>query len=392
MRRIQNPANRLRLGFVGGGLDSGIGSTHRYAAHLDGHFELVAGVFSSNEQRNWASADAYGIDAARVYPDFATMARKEAARPDRIDAVAIMAPNALHVPASRAFVEAGIAVICDKPLATHVAEARDLAAEIERRNALFVLTHNYSGYPMVREARSRIAAGEIGEVRLVQVEHAAAFGVRRLETQAVKSLMWRTDPANVGASAVLADVGTHAHQLARYITGLEVTEVAAELTTMVAGRESDDNAHAMLRFDSGARGMLWASFVAAGNRQGLQIRVYGTTGSLAWQQEAPDQLMIRPQDAPHFALRRGETWLGEAASRATRVKAGQPEGILEAFANIYSDAAELIRARLENRSADPYASQVPGVTDGVRGMCFVDAAVRSSQAEGAWTTVHSPEE
>lgn len=208
MRRIQNPAGRLRLGFVGGGLDSGIGSTHRYAAHLDGHLELVAGVFSSNEQRNRASGDAYGIGAARVYPDFVTMAREEATRPDRIDAVAIMAPNALHVPAARAFVEAGIAVICDKPLATQLAEALDLAADIDRRNALFVLTHNYSGYPMVREARSRIAAGEVGDVRLVQVEHAAAFGVRRLETQAVKSLMWRTDPSNVGASAVLADVGS----------------------------------------------------------------------------------------------------------------------------------------------------------------------------------------
>lgn len=387
MKTLANPAQRLRLGFVGGGLESSIGATHRYAAHLDGHFELVAGVFARDPQRNLAAAQAYGVAPERAYADFQQMARAEADRPDGIQAVAIMAPNAVHVPASLAFLEQGIDVICDKPLATRLDEARVLLDRVRQGPALQLLTHNYSGYPMIREARELIARGAIGEVRLVQVEHASAFGTHPLEQQGVKSLAWRTDPEQAGTSSVLADVGVHAHQLLRFVTGLEVSEVSAELSTLVPGRRSDDNAHVKLRLDGGARGMLWASFVAAGHRHGLQIRVFGSTGSLYWHQEEPERLELRHQDQPHQCLRRGEAWLGEAAKQATRIKAGQPEGLLEAFANLYSDAAELIRARREERPAAPLAHQCPTAEDGLRGMAFIDACVRSDQDQGRWTPV-----
>ncbi|WP_028311548.1 Gfo/Idh/MocA family protein [Derxia gummosa] len=386
-RQRSTPAERLRLGFVGGGLDSGIGSTHRYAATLDGQFEIVAGVFSRDAARNAAAGAAIGIAPDRLYGDFETMARAEAARADGIHAVAIATPNAQHVPAALAFLAAGIDVICDKPLATDLAEARRLAAALRPDGPGFVLTHNYSGHAMVREARERVAAGEIGAVRVVQVEHAAGFGTHPLERAGAKALAWRTDPAQAGVSSVLLDVGTHAHQLARYITGLEVAEVAADVNTLVEGRGSDDNAHALLRFDSGARGSLWASIVAAGNRHGLKISVYGSKAALHWNQEQPEELVIAPQDGPRVVVRRGEPWTSDAAKRATRIKAGQAEGVLEAFANIYSDAAELIRARRFGTEASDHARRVPGAADGVKGLAFVEACVRSARAGGGWTAV-----
>ncbi len=385
MKTLANPGQRLRLGFVGGGLESSIGSTHRYAAHLDGHFELVAGVFARDPARNRAAAEAYGIAPDRVYADFQSMASAEAARPDGIHAAAIMAPNALHVPASLAFLEQGIDVICDKPLAASLAEVTALLERVRRGPALHLLTHNYSGYPLIREARELIARGAIGDVRLVQVEHASAFGTHPLELQGAKALAWRTDPAQAGASSVLADVGVHAHQLLRFVTGQEISEVSAELSTLVPGRGSDDNVK--LRLDNGARGMLWASFVAAGHRHGLQLRVFGSTGSLYWHQEEPDRLELRHQDQPHQILRRGEAWLSESARLSTRIKAGQPEGLLEAFANIYSEAAERIRARREQRPPSAQSLLCPTAEDGVRGMNFIDACVKSDRAEGRWTEV-----
>ncbi|KAF1004130.1 MAG: Myo-inositol 2-dehydrogenase [Pseudomonas sp.] len=387
MKRLASKENRLRLGFVGGALDSVIGNTHRYAANLDGEFELVAGVFSRDPERNLAAAQAYGIESDRVYPDYKTMAQSEAARPDGIQVAAIMTPNATHVPACRTFIEQGIDVICDKPLSTRLDDAQELASLVQERKALLFLTHAYAGYPMVREAREQITKGAIGTVRLVQVEHAGAFGVHPLEQQGNSAFAWPVDPAQAGVSAVLADVGTHAHHLARFVTGDEVTEVSAELSTLVKGRGADDNAHVLLRFGSGARGMLWASFIAAGNRQGLRLRVFGSGGSLEWNQEEPDNLLLRPQDGPHQVLRRGEPWLGESAKRATRLKAGQPEGMLEAFANIYSDAAEQVRARLDGRLPSDMSRLCPTVADGVHGMAFIDACVTSHQSEGRWTQV-----
>ena len=387
MQRITASNNKLRLGFVGGGVDSWIGPVHRYAANLDGNFDVIAGVFSRDATRNQLAAKNFGIEPARVYSNYVDMARAEAARSDGIQAVSIMTPNATHAAIARVFIDAGIAVICDKPLASRLDDAVALAAQCAEKRALFILTFNYSGYPMVREARERIAAGEIGTVRVVQVQHAASSGVDPVEMQGSKSMVWRTDPQEVGDSAVLADVGVHAHHLARFVTGLEVSEVSAELSTMVPGRASDDNAHLMLRFNSGARGTLWASFIAAGNRHGLRIQVIGSTGSLIWDQEHPDQLLICPQHGPHITLRRGEAWLSQASLLSTRTKCGQPEGFLEAFANIYSDAAELIRARCEQRLPDQRSGLAPGIVDGLRGMELIDAAVRSQRSAGAWTTV-----
>ncbi|ROL64916.1 Gfo/Idh/MocA family protein [Pseudomonas vranovensis] len=387
MKTMANPQQRLRLGFVGGGLESSIGSTHRYAASLDGHYQLVAGVFARDPERNLAAAQAYGVAPERAYADFEAMARAEAARADGIQVVAIMAPNAVHVPASLAFLKHGIDVICDKPLAASLAQANALLDQVRQGPALHLLTHNYSGYPLIREARELIARGAIGEVRLVQVEHASAFGTHPLEQQGVKALAWRTDPDQAGASSVLADVGVHAHQLLRFVTGQEVSQVSAELSTLVPGRVSDDNAHVKLRLSGGGRGLLWASFVAAGQRHGLQIRIFGSSGSLYWHQEQPERLELRHQDQPHQVLRRGESWLSEAARQATRIKAGQPEGLLEAFANIYSDAAELIKARREQRAPAPLARLCPTAEDGLRGMAFIEACVQSDRQEGHWIEV-----
>ncbi|MFZ6773342.1 Gfo/Idh/MocA family protein [Undibacterium sp. SXout7W] len=388
---LANPSERLPLGFIGGGLESGIAATHRYAAQLDGHYQLVAGVFSSNPERNFAAGRAYGIAEDRIYSNYQQMAESESQRADGIVVAVIMVPNMLHVPVSRVFIEHGIDVICDKPLATNLHEALSLQQYVAEHSCTFVLTHNYSGFPMAREARARIAAGEIGQVRLVQVEHAGAFGADLLEQQGLKRMAWRTDANTVGASAILADVGVHAHHLLRFVTGLEVEQVCADLTTMVPGRVSDDNAHVLLRLNEGVRGMLWASFVAAGHRQGLQIRVFGSTGSLSWHQEDPDLLVIRPQHAPHFILRRGEAWLGEDAAAATRMKAGQVEGQLEAFANIYSDAAELIRARRAGRAAADSARLCPGIADGVAGMRFIAACTQSQRENGSWTSLAGAE-
>ncbi len=389
MKTLNGPKDALRLGFVGGGLESGIGATHRFAAHLDGHYKLVAGVFSSDAQRNRDAAAAFGIAPERCYSNFTEMAEGEAAHPDGIEVAAIMVPNALHVPASLAFIERGIDVICDKPLASGLREALELQALVRRHKRVFALTHNYSGYPMVREARERIRAGEIGELRMVQVEHAGAFGVDAIEHQGVRHMAWRTDASVVGESAVLADVGVHAHQLLRFVTGLEVEQVAADLHTLTPERTSDDNAHVLLRLRQGVRGMLWASFVAAGHRQGLQLRVFGSKGSMAWHQEDPERLVIRPQHGPHLTLRRGEPWLGAAAQAASRTKSGMPEGFIEAFANIYSDAAELIRACRAGRDPAPTAQLCPTVEDGVAGLQFIKACVQSNRSQGAWTRIQS---
>jgi predicted dehydrogenase len=387
MRTLSQFPDRLRLGFVGGGLGSGIGSTHRYAAQLDGHYQLVAGCFSSDPSRNADTGRAYGIAPERVYASFAEMAAQEALRPDGIEVVSIMTPNALHVPASLAFIECGIHVICDKPVATTLEDALALEQRVRSRDSVFVLTHNYSGFPMVREARARIAAGAIGDVRLIQVEHAASFGVDLLEHQGISRMAWRTDASAGGASPVLADVGVHAHHLLRFVTGMTPSAVCADLATMAPGRSTDDNAHVLLRFEGGVRGMLWASFVAAGHRQGLQLRVFGSTGSLLWDQEDPDRLVMKPQHAPHFVLRRGEPGLSEDADASTRVKAGQVEGAIEAFANVYADTAELIRQRRAGVVVSGTAKLCPTVSDGVAGMLFMHACLESHRRASAWVDV-----
>ena len=370
----------IRLGMVGGGAGAMIGNVHRIASRLDGQYALVAGALSSDAARAQASADAAGI--ARSYADYAEMARAEAAREDGIEAVSICTPNHLHFPVAKAFLEAGIHVICDKPMTATLDEARQLAAIAKDADALFVLTHNYSAYPMIREARALVARGDLGAIRLVQAEYAQDW---MTEDTGGKQAEWRTDPARAGAGGAIGDIGTHAFQLARFVTGMRPTHLAADLSSFVPGRRLDDNAHILMRYESGAKGMLWASQVAPGTENGLRLRVYGEKGGLEWQHETPETLWFTPFGQPAQKLRRGAagTITGDAGSR---VPAGHPEGYLEGFANIYAEAARAIRARQAGQPI-PDDLALPGILDGVEGLSFIDACIRSNDAGTSFVKV-----
>lgn len=372
---------------VGGGEGAFIGAVHRIAARLDDRFELVAGALSSDAARAKQSAADLHIDPERAYADFTIMAATEATHDDGIDAVAIVTPNHLHYSVANAFLEAGIHVICDKPLTTEVAEAENLARRVRETGLVFVLTHNYTGYPMVREARERIASGELGRIRVVQVEYPQDWLSTRLEDTGHKQAAWRTDPARSGPGGCVGDIGTHAANLAEFITGLRIEAVAVDLSSFVAGRALDDNVHMLLRLSDGAKGMLWSSQVAPGNENALRVRVFGDKAGLEWRQEHPNQLHVSPLGEPPRLVTRGSAGLGTAALRATRIPAGHPEGYLEGFAQLYSDAAEQITAVLEGREPDPLARLTPTVDDGVRGVKFIVAAVASSRADAAWTAL-----
>ena len=376
---------RIRLGMVGGGQGAFIGGVHRMAARLDDRYALVAGALSSDAARGAASAAELHIAPERSYADYADMARREAAHEEGIDAVAIVTPNHLHGRIATAFLDAGIHVICDKPLTSTLAEALTLVERVRSSGRLFALTHNYSGYPMVRQAREMVAAGELGEIRVVQAEYPQDWLSTDLEASGQKQAAWRVDPAQAGAGGSLGDIGTHAEHLARFISGLELAAVSADLSTFVAGRRLDDNAHVLLRYAGGARGMLWSSQVAPGNENALRVRVYGSKAGLAFSQEHPNQLWFTPLGQQPRLITRGGAGNGAAAGRATRIPAGHPEGYLEGFAQIYRDVAEQIQARWEQRAADPLACWVPTVEDGARGMKFIEAVVESSRADGRWT-------
>jgi len=369
---------------VGGGPGSNIGDTHRRAAGFDGRYTLLAGVFASDPARSRAFAESLEIAPDRRYGSWEEMAEREGARKDGVEVVAIMTPNASHHPIAKAFLERGIDVICDKPLTTGLDDALDLLRLARRTGLVFAVTYNYTGYPMVRQAREMIRSGELGAIRLVQVEHASGWAATLLEASGHKQATWRTTPSIAGKSAVVGDIGTHAHHLARFVTGLEVTELSAELSTVVPGRKSDDNAHVKLRFTNGARGLMWVSMAATGNLHGQRIRVFGEKASLEWIQEQPEQLHLRPLDAPHRVLSRGCGYLSAAAQRATRLWPGHPEGFLEAFANLYAGAADAILARRDDAPLDRSALSFPTVEDGVLGVKFVEAAVESSRRDGAW--------
>ena len=375
---------RLRLGMVGGGRGAFIGAVHRLAARMDDHFELVAGAFSADPETSRASARELRVADARAYADFREMAKLEAARDDGIDAVAIVTPNHLHHAVASAFLAAGIHVICDKPLCTSLADARDLEKRVAESGRIFVLTHNYAGYPLIREARARVEAGELGKIRVVQVEYAQDWLASRLEASGQKQASWRTDPARAGPGGCLGDIASHAHHLAGFVSGLEVEELCAQLTAFVEGRPLDDDVQILLRYQGGARGMLWASQVAAGNENGLRLRVYGEKAGLEFEQETPNRLLLTPLGEPPRVITRGGPGSGPAAARASRIPPGHPEGYLEGFANLYADAAELIRAGIEGRPPDPAATSVPGIADGVQGVAFIEAAVASSRANGTW--------
>ena len=375
---------RLRLGMVGGGQGAFIGAVHRIAARLDGRYELVAGALASTPEKSKASGVELGLDPARCYGDFTEMAKREARRKDGIDAVAIVTPNHVHFPAAKAFLDRGIHVICDKPLTTTLKDARRLAELVEKSGCVFVLTHNYTGYPMIRQARQMVADGVLGPIRVIQTEYAQDWLTTKLEDTGQKQAGWRTDPARSGPAGSIGDIGTHAVNLACFVTGLKLESVAADLTSFVPGRTLDDNANVLLRFAGGAKGSLWASQVAPGNENGLRLRIYGEKGGLTWAQEDPNYLHFAPFGEPPRLLRRGGAGSDAAAGRVTRVPAGHPEGYLEGFANLYSDAAELIWAKLEKREPDPGATLVPTVGDGVDGVAFIEAVVGSGRKNGAW--------
>jgi len=381
---VARPA-RIRLGMVGGGRGAFIGAVHRIAARLDDQYELVAGAFSSDPEKSAASAADLGV--ARAYGSFEEMAQKESRRKDGIEAVAIVTPNHMHAPAALPFLKRGIHVICDKPLTATLAEAKKLAKAIEASGTVFALTHNYTGYPMIRQAREMIASGVLGDIRLVNVEYIQDWLSEPIENTGQKQADWRTDPARSGAGGSTGDIGTHAFNLASFVTGLTLDSLAADLQSFVPGRRLDDNAHVMMRYTSGARGTLWCSQVAAGQENGLRLRVFGTKAGLEWGQENPNYLWVSPLGAPQYRLTRNGPGSGEAAARMSRIPSGHPEGYLEGFANIYAEAARAIIARRDGTALDP-AVTFPGVTEGLEGVAFVDACVRSSRKNGAWTTLN----
>ncbi len=373
----------IRLGMVGGGRDAFIGGVHRIAARIDGRFQLVAGCFSATAEKSAASGADLGIDPARTYADFTAMAQREARLKDGIEAVAIVTPNHVHYAAAREFLKRGIHVICDKPLTSTLSDAKKLVAAAEKSDALFVLTHNYTGYPMARQAREMVAAGELGDIRLVQVEYAQDW---LTEPASNKQADWRTDPAQSGAGGSTGDIGTHAFNLASFVSGLELEALAADLQTFVSGRRLDDNGHVLLRWKGGARGMLWCSQVAPGNENGLRLRIYGTKGGLEWAQEDPNYLWHTPFGEPKRLITRGGAGSGAAAGRVSRIPPGHPEGYLEGFATIYAEAARAIQARRGGVAVDPDVI-FPTVQDGLKGVQFVDACVRSSARNAAWVSL-----
>ena len=387
--RSENLSGPIRLGMVGGGQGAFIGGVHRIAARLDGEFQLVAGALSSDPERAKASAAELGLDPSRSYGSFAEMAKAEAKRADGIEAVSIVTPNHMHWPAAKAFLEAGINVICDKPLSSSLADAKKLAALVAKSGKVFVLTHNYTGYPMIRQARDMVAKGVLGDIRVVHAEYPQDWLTTKVEDTGAKQAVWRTDPAQSGAGGATGDIGTHAYNLARFVTGLELDALAADLDAFVPGRRLDDNAHVMLRFKAkggtAAKGMLWASQVAPGNENALKLRVYGTRGGLEWEQEQPNHLWHTPFGEPKRLLTRGGAGAGPAAGRVSRVPSGHPEGYLEGFATIYQEAARAIRAARRKGGKPAKDVLFPTAADGVEGVAFVEACVKSSKKNGAWT-------
>jgi predicted dehydrogenase len=377
----------IRLGMVGGGEGAFIGAVHRIAARLDDHYQLVAGALSSTPDKAQRSGQALGLEPDRIYSDYQTMAKAEAARPDGIEAVAIVTPNHMHAPVAEAFLKAGIHVICDKPVTTTVKDARKLQQLATKHKLIFAVTHNYTGYPMVRHARQMVREGQLGEIRVVQVEYSQDWLTERLEASGQKQAAWRTDPARSGAGGAIGDIGTHAHNLGAYITGLELTELCAELSTFVKGRQLDDNAQVMLRYANGARGALWASQVAPGNENNLRIRIYGSKGGIEWRQEHPNQLHWSPFGQPTQVIARGTGAVNEAAARVSRIPSGHPEGYLEAFATLYAEIAQAIRAARQGGPKADKAAHFPTLDEGIQGVAFIEAVVASSARGGRWVKV-----
>lgn len=362
------------MGMVGGGPGSFIGPIHRLAAQLDGEIAFVAGAFSRDSDKAREAGERMGIDADRIYPDVESMVARERLRPDAVDFVTIATPNHHHLPAARAILASGIAVMSDKPATATFEQARELARLVANADVPYALSYTYSGYPLVREARERIAAGELGRVRKVVVEYPQGWLAGKAEG---KQAEWRVDPASAGAGGCIGDIGVHAFQLAEFVTGLKVTSILPDLAAVVPGRALDDDCTVLLRFENGARGVLLASQIEVGERNGLRIRCYGDKGGLVWKQEEPNALTLLHGDGRTEILQAGDAHLGPAATSRTRTPGGHPEGYLEAFANLYRDFAAMLRGE--------DAPLLPGIADGLRGMAFIDTAVRANQGDPRWT-------
>lgn len=376
---------KLRFGMIGGGRGAFIGAVHRIAAIMDGQAELVAGAFSSDPERSKASGEDLHLDPTRVYGSYAEMAKVEAAKPrsERLDFVVIVTPNHQHFPPAKLFLESGFNVICDKPVTFDLKEAQALQKIVARTGKVFVLTHNYTGNAMVKQARALVRAGELGELRKVVVEYPQGWLSGALELTGQKQAAWRTDPKRSGAAGAMGDIGTHAENLARYITGLEIESLCADLSTFVDGRALDDDGNVLVRFKGGAKGVLHASQISVGEENNLNIRVYGTKAGLEWRQEHPNELLVKFPDKPAQLWRRGNGYVGDEAKRFTRIPAGHPEGYLEAFGNIYREAFRAISAEVSGKKL-PKDLDFPTIADGVEGMAFIETVVKSSRQGAKW--------
>lgn len=385
----ETPVPKLRCAMVGGGRDAFIGRVHRHAMALDGRIELVAGALSSQSDKALASGRDLGLRDERNHGSWQALLAHELSLPasERIHFVSIVTPNHVHYEVAKAFADAGIHVVCDKPLVHTSEQAEDLVRTVARRGTVFGVTYNYSGYPMVRQAREMVKAGAIGSIRKVIVEYHQGWLATQLEGRANKQAEWRTDPARSGIAGAIGDIGSHAENLVATVTRLEIDSLCADLHTFIPGRRLDDDASLLLRFRGGARGVLLASQIEAGCENDIRLRVFGSSGMLDWRQEDPNQLVHAPIDAPRQILTRNSPWLSEAARRACRLPAGHPEAFLEAFANIYLGVAADIGARLAGTAADPLAADYPRVEDGARGVRFIERTVQSAASEHKWTSM-----
>lgn len=376
---------KLRMGMVGGGRDAFIGAVHRTAARMDGEIEFVAGALSSNPKKAKLSGQDLMLDPKRIYTSYQEMIEKESALPEdeRIDFVSIVTPNHMHFPVAEAFLKAGFHVVCDKPMTHNLAEAKKLRTLAKRSKKIFALTHNYTGYPMVKEARDWVQRGKLGKILKVVAEYPQGWLIKPIDKEGQKQASWRTDPQKAGASSCIGDIGTHAENLGRYITGLEIDSLCAEFTSFVSGRKLEDDGNLLIRYKGGAKGILYASQISAGEENNLTIRVYGDKASLEWKQEYPNDLIVKYPDKPRQILRRGNDYLSKAAKDFTRIPFGHPEAFIEAFANIYREAGRAIQDQIRGKKPKDY--DFPTVDDGVYGLAFIETAVKSAKASTKWT-------
>ena len=379
----QVKSRKLRYGMVGGGQNAFIGAVHRMAANLDGQLELVAGAFSSDAKNSAVTGEQLFLNPKRVYASYHEMAEREAALPadERIDFVAIVTPNFLHAPVAIAFLKKGFHVVCDKPMTLTLKEAKALREVARKSGKVFALTHNYTGYPMVKEARELVRTGKLGKILKIVVEYPQGWLLDKIEADGQKQASWRLDPKKAGSSSCVGDIGTHAENLGRYITGLQIDELCAEFTSFIPGRKLEDDANMLIRYQGGAKGVLHCSQISCGEENNLNIRVYGMLGALAWQQEHPNELKFTPKGEPAKILRRGNGYVSDVAKKFTRLPFGHPEAFIEAFANIYLEAIAAIRANIAGKKG---SFDFPTVDDGVEGMAFIETCVKSA-ASGKWT-------